>query len=76
MDRINEFEKMLTDKVSQIENQDVTIEQFDRFLSGDGEIHYSYSIDWNNYEIKAVYIGSRYYREGKINLKLTIEYDL
>jgi hypothetical protein len=41
MRRINEFESLLTEKVSRIEGMDVTINEFERFLSGDGEIRYT-----------------------------------
>ncbi|MDR2291864.1 MAG: hypothetical protein LBE11_00115 [Prevotellaceae bacterium] len=79
MERINEFEKILTDRVSQIENQDVTIDQFNKFLMSDGQIRYRYISILLGCEISAYYKGIRYYGIAtdsvSKHLKLTIDYN-
>jgi hypothetical protein len=75
MKRIAEFEQMLTEKISLIENQEVEIKDFSKYLSSEGQIWYAYTSVLLGCEIKAVYKGSRYYGNDKIRLELTINYE-
>jgi hypothetical protein len=76
MKRIEEFEKLLLEKTREIEQQDeVEINDFDRFLTSDGTIMYRYTSVLLGCEITAVYKGRRYYGNDKIRLTLNIEFE-
>lgn len=70
MKRIDEFEKMLIEKVSRLEKQDVTVADFTRFLSSDGEIHYRYESILFGCDISTSYKGFRYYGNNPMCIKL------
>ncbi|MDR1199285.1 MAG: hypothetical protein LBK94_09810 [Prevotellaceae bacterium] len=73
MKMINEFEKKLIEKVSQLENQDVNINDFEKYLHSDGYIQYSYTSILLGCEITATYKGFRCYG-NKMRLVLNIDY--
>jgi hypothetical protein len=68
---INGFEQMLTEKVSQLEDMEVRIDNFSKYLSGDGEVWHTYISISPEYEISAIYKGSSYYGYGKIKLEFS-----
>jgi hypothetical protein len=75
MKRINEFEKLLVEKVNFLEQQNkVKIADFDRQLSIDGEIRYRYASALLGADITAEYKGSACYGKEAINLKLSVEF--
>jgi hypothetical protein len=74
MELIEQFEQKLTEKVSAIVGSDVEVKEFDRYLSSGGEIIYTYENAERGCEIRTTYKGARQYKNGKIALKLEVEF--
>jgi hypothetical protein len=79
MKRIEEFEKLLIEKIDMLERNEpyegVDKGSFNKFLTGDGMIIYTYTSIRLGCEIKCAYRGHRYYDNSNICIKLTLDYE-
>jgi hypothetical protein len=77
MKRIKEFESLLFEKINTFEsrepNEGVSINDFDRYLSGEGTVIYTYTSILLGCEIRATYRGWRYYGDQRNAIKLQLE---
>jgi hypothetical protein len=84
MKRLYEFENILLGRLNDIEGRvndieddggGVTFKDFDRFLSSNGEIIYTYTSIKLGCEIKAYYKGFKHYGKDQIDMKLYLNYN-
>ena len=74
MKRIGEFEKILVEKISQLENQNVEIKDFRKVLKDNGTIEYYYESALLSCDIIATYNGFKHYGNKVIELRLSLYY--